>query len=63
MHCYECKKRGESEEAVALCPTCSVGLCLPHLREMANAVSGMTWFNCPHDAMRRTAAAAVSPAR
>jgi hypothetical protein len=54
MHCYECKKQGKSEEAVALCPTCSVGLCMHHLRETSEAVSGQTWFSCPHDATARS---------
>jgi hypothetical protein len=54
MHCYECKKQGKSEEAVALCPTCSVGLCMTHLRETSEAVSGPTWFDCPHDSTARS---------
>lgn len=54
MHCYECKKQGKSEEAVALCPTCSVGLCMTHLRATSEAVSGPTWFTCPHDSTARS---------
>src|SRR4051812_1066389 len=36
MRCYECAKLGTAEPAVAVCRSCSAGLCLTHLRETAN---------------------------
>jgi hypothetical protein len=59
MHCFECKKGGRSEEAVGLCKTCQVGLCLTHLREANSYVSAMGWHSCPHGADYRTPRAAA----
>lgn len=60
MQCYECKKAGRSEEAVALCSTCSVGLCMKHLQETADFVAGMTWWSCPHNPRQRSRGGAAA---
>jgi predicted nucleic acid binding AN1-type Zn finger protein len=50
MQCYECAKAGRSEEAVAICRSCSAGLCLRHVRETAAYGANLTsWASCPHD--------------
>jgi hypothetical protein len=35
MHCYVCAEQGVEQPAVALCRSCSAGLCRQHLRETA----------------------------
>lgn len=35
MYCYECSKQGITVSAVALCRSCSAGLCPKHLHETA----------------------------
>jgi predicted nucleic acid binding AN1-type Zn finger protein len=50
MRCYECAKLGTAEPAVAVCRSCSAGLCLTHLRETANFLAtGAIRPSCQHD--------------
>jgi hypothetical protein len=50
MRCYECAKLGTAEPAVAVCRSCSAGLCLAHLRETANFMAtGAIRPSCQHD--------------
>ena len=50
MRCYECAKLGTAEPAVAVCRSCSAGLCLTHLRETANFMAtGAIRPSCQHD--------------
>lgn len=50
MECYECAKRGTSQEAVAVCRYCSAGLCLEHLHETAARMqNGSLSPTCHHD--------------
>lgn len=47
---YECAKGGAAAEAVAVCQSCSAGLCLRHLREAAAVLStGAIRMSCEHD--------------
>jgi hypothetical protein len=50
MHCYVCAKQGVEQAAVALCRSCSAGLCLQHLRETATQfASDHILAPCHHD--------------
>ena len=50
MHCYECAEQGVEQPAVALCRSCSAGLCLEHLRETAaRFASDHILAPCHHD--------------
>ena len=50
MNCYECSKSGVDKPAVAICTSCSAGLCLEHLRETAAYLgTGAIRPSCPHD--------------
>lgn len=50
MDCYECSTDGSAEPAVAVCRSCSAGLCLVHLRETAAAMrNGSVMPTCNHD--------------
>ena len=50
MLCYPCKKQGVSEPAVALCRSCTAGLCLEHLRETASRIAASHILaTCDHD--------------
>lgn len=50
MRCYECAKAGQVEDAVAVCRSCSAGLCLVHLRETARYFArGAIRVSCGHD--------------
>ncbi|MBA2763714.1 MAG: DUF2180 family protein [Thermoleophilaceae bacterium] len=50
MDCYECSTRGGAEPAVAVCRSCSAGLCLVHLRETASEMrNGSVMPTCSHD--------------
>lgn len=50
MRCYECAKLGTAEPAVAVCRSCSAGLCLTHLRETALFMAtGAIRPSCQHD--------------
>lgn len=59
MHCYECAKADQVEEAVGVCRSCSAGLCLMHLRETARYFGGgAIRIACDHD----TFTAVLAPA-
>ena len=50
MQCYSCAQRGIDRQAVALCRTCSAGLCLEHLRETAeHFATDHILATCQHD--------------
>ena len=50
MHCYVCAEQEVERPAVALCRTCSAGLCLEHLRETAaRFAQGNMYEYCHHD--------------
>jgi hypothetical protein len=50
MHCYVCAEQGVEQPAVALCRSCSAGLCLQHLRETAaQFASDHILAPCHHD--------------
>jgi hypothetical protein len=62
MHCYVCAEQEVERPAVALCRTCSAGLCLEHLRETAaRFAQGNMYEYCHHDtwAESKTVAAAA----
>jgi len=49
MNCFECARVGSDTTAVALCRTCSAGLCLDHLLEAAGDQSkGSMHHGCLH---------------
>jgi hypothetical protein len=50
MLCYCCVEQGIQQPAVALCRSCSAGLCLEHLRETASRFgSSHVLDTCHHD--------------
>ena len=50
MVCYPCAEQGFEQQAVALCRSCSGGLCLDHLRETASRFgSSHILDSCHHD--------------
>jgi hypothetical protein len=50
MLCYPCAKNGVERQAVALCTSCSAGLCQEHLRETAmHLTSDNPFAGCRHD--------------
>ena len=50
MLCYSCARNGVERPAVALCTSCSAGLCLEHLRETsARFASDNALAACHHD--------------
>lgn len=50
MLCYSCFEQGIQRPAVALCRSCSAGLCLEHLRETAaHFGSDNVLASCHHD--------------
>ncbi len=50
MLCYSCAEQGIQQPAVALCRSCSAGLCLEHLRETAaHFGSDNILAGCHHD--------------
>jgi hypothetical protein len=50
MLCYPCAKNGVERQAVALCTSCSAGLCQEHLSETATRLaSGNPFAGCRHD--------------
>jgi hypothetical protein len=70
MYCYVCTKHGVDRPAVALCRSCSAGLCVEHLRETAARFeSDNILAACHHDTWRatdtistsKTARAAIEP--
>jgi hypothetical protein len=55
MQCYECAKSGNAREAVAICWSCSAGLCLSHVREAAaHRYVGAIRPACAHDTWMAT---------
>ncbi|MGH2614760.1 MAG: DUF2180 family protein [Thermomicrobiales bacterium] len=48
MNCYVCATSREERAAVAVCPQCSVGLCLEHLRQAQQPSAGGMRFGCRH---------------
>jgi hypothetical protein len=55
MKCYECAKQGVDRSAVALCRSCSAGLCLDHLHETAaHFASDHMLATCNHDTWTMT---------
>jgi hypothetical protein len=49
MLCYQCARRDVEQPAVALCRSCSVGLCLDHLREATAWFAANPIAACHHD--------------
>lgn len=50
MLCYSCAERGDERPAVALCRSCSAGLCLTHLRATATHLASSHMLDsCHHD--------------
>jgi hypothetical protein len=50
MLCYPCAKNGLERQAVALCTSCSAGLCQEHLSETATQLASDNPFaGCRHD--------------
>lgn len=49
MNCFVCAENGSEIAAVALCPRCSAGLCLAHVRDEAKDQGpGGMHFACEH---------------
>ncbi len=48
MNCFVSACQGKVEVAVALCPHCSVALCIAHLAEAQGHRVGGTDFTCQH---------------
>lgn len=64
MLCYCCKAKGVERPAVALCRSCSAGLCTEHLRETAaHLAAGHLFETCHHDTWTAPHGAAASDAR
>jgi len=60
MDCYCCAEKGIERSAVALCRSCSAGLCMEHLHDTATRfASGHILDTCHHDTW--TARPAVVP--
>lgn len=50
MLCYSCAEQGIDRPAVALCRSCSAGLCMDHLRETASRFASSHMLDtCHHD--------------
>ena len=50
MYCYPCVERGIDKPAVALCRSCSAGLCVDHLRATAAPFASSHMLDsCQHD--------------
>jgi Uncharacterized protein conserved in archaea (DUF2180) len=50
MLCYPCAQNGVERQAVALCTSCSAGLCQEHLHETATQLASDNPFaGCRHD--------------
>jgi hypothetical protein len=50
MLCYSCIEQGIQQPAVAVCRSCSAGLCLEHLRETAARFESDNMLaSCHHD--------------
>jgi hypothetical protein len=60
MHCYPCAEQGVARPAVAICRSCSAGLCLEHLRETAaQFAAGNMYEYCHHDTWDESKAVAA----
>jgi hypothetical protein len=63
LNCYECSKSGVDKPAVAICKSCSAGLCLEHLRETAAYLAtGAIRPSCAHDTWSQPMSAATRAA-
>ena len=50
MLCYSCAEEGIDRPAVALCRSCTAGLCMDHLRATASHLASSHMFDgCHHD--------------
>ena len=55
MQCFVCSKTKIDKQAVAICPSCSVGLCTTHLASNGQRLgSGTSWGSCGHLSARVT---------
>jgi hypothetical protein len=64
VQCYECAEHGVEQPALALCRSCSAGLCLEHLRETATRfASDHILAGCHHDTWTATNTDARDTAR
>ncbi len=55
MNCMSCARSGSDRTAVALCPRCQAGLCLPHVQEAASRTGpGGTNLSCGHHTWETT---------
>jgi hypothetical protein len=64
MLCYSCAQHGIERPAVALCRSCTAGLCMEHLRATASHLaSSHILDSCHHDTWTATKrpAGAASP--
>lgn len=49
MNCYVCDKLKAQRPAVAICPSCSVGLCAQHLHAAdVSRTNAGSWGSCGH---------------
>ncbi len=48
MICRECSHEGAQTPAVALCQSCSAGLCEEHLRQAAHDLRHQMYGRCTH---------------
>lgn len=63
MNCYVCAAQHEERAAVALCPNCSVALCLRHLHQAQTPSAGGTHLGCRHGGSAAAAARSARPRR
>jgi hypothetical protein len=55
MLCYSCAEQGVDRPAVALCRSCSAGLCREHLRATASRLAASHILDgCHHDTWTAT---------
>ena len=48
MKCYVCALKEIETEAIALCKSCQVGLCLEHLQEDYESYRASPKYSCTH---------------
>ena len=60
MDCYMCACGGEEKRSVALCPHCSVALCMKHAEELQTHRQGGMRYSCDHSEPRRPKLVATS---
>ena len=64
MLCYSCAQHGIERPAVALCRSCTAGLCMEHLRATASHLaSSYILDSCHHDTWTATKRPAATPIR